>query len=151
MASIQDRRKEGRGWQVRYRDPDGKQGSRSFAKWADADTFASSVETDKQRGGYQDPRAGRVLLMDWAADSLAMTAPTLKPSTVASYRSLLDSRILPTLGRKQLCNLRHSDVQAYIAEITADGLSSSRVRRSPSSCGWSWRRRCATASFGPIL
>ena len=55
MASIQDRRKEGRGWRVLYRDPDGKQRSRSFAKWAEADAFASTVETDKLRGEYQDP------------------------------------------------------------------------------------------------
>ena len=40
MASIQDRRGEGRGWRVQYRDPDGRMRNRSFAKWADADTFA---------------------------------------------------------------------------------------------------------------
>ncbi len=58
-----------------------------------------------------------------------MTAPTLKPSTVASYRSLLDSRILPRFGRRRLSALRPSDVQTFIAELTAEGLSASRVRK----------------------
>jgi integrase len=129
MASIQDRRKQGRGWRVQFRDPDGKMRNRSFAKWVDADSFASSVETDKRRGEYQDPHAGRVLLKDWAARWLAMTAPTLKPSTVESYRSLLDSRILPQFGKRRLSNLRPSDVQAFISELTAEGLGASRVRK----------------------
>ena len=129
MASIVDRRKEGSGWRVRYRDPDGRQQSRTFAKWVDADSFAKTVEVDKNRGEYQDPRAGRVSIKEWSAMWLATTAPTLKPSTVESYRSLLDSRILPRFGRMYLSSLRTSEVQAFIAELSAEGLSASRVRK----------------------
>jgi integrase len=128
MASIQDRREQGKGWRVRYRDPDGKQRSRSFAKWELANRFANSVEVDIDRGEYHDPRAGHVTVKEWAEQWFAMTTPTLKPSTAAAYRSLLDSRIYPRFGRTRLSNLRPSDIQTFVAELTAEGLSASRVR-----------------------
>lgn len=55
--------------------------------------------------------------------------PTLKPSTVDGYESLLRSRVLPTLGRMPLGELRPSDVQGWVATLEADGLSPSRIRK----------------------
>ncbi len=68
MASV-NRRKDGvaPGYQVRYRDPDGRQRAKSFRRKGDADRFAAVVEADKLRGAYVDPTAGRIKLRDFAA------------------------------------------------------------------------------------
>jgi hypothetical protein len=41
-------------WDVRYRDPDGRQRKKTFSKRADADRFSATVEADKARGQYVD-------------------------------------------------------------------------------------------------
>ena len=57
MASV-SKHQDGRpGYQVRYRDPAGMQRSRSFVRKGAAEQFAASVETDKVRGSYVDPKA----------------------------------------------------------------------------------------------
>ena len=58
MASIRRHPKSGR-WQVRYRDPDGRQRSRTFARKVDARKYVSTVAADVLRGEFVDPVAGR--------------------------------------------------------------------------------------------
>jgi hypothetical protein len=113
MAHIGDRRKDGRGWVVRYRTPDGRERSRSFVRKADADDFLVSVGADLVRGEYLDPAAGKVRLADWAARWLDVVRPTLKPSTAASYEGLLRSRILSRFGTTRVAAIRPSDVQEW--------------------------------------
>jgi integrase len=55
--------------------------------------------------------------------------PRSASGTVAGYRSLLDSRIVPRFGWTHLSALRASDIQAFVSELTAEGLSASRVRK----------------------
>ena len=69
MASV-SKRKDGRpGYQVRHRprprDPAGVQRAKQFERKAAADRFAASVETDKARGSYVDPKAGRMTLKEY--------------------------------------------------------------------------------------
>ena len=49
--------------------------------------------------------------------------------TRASYRGLIDVRILPYLGRRQVASLAPSDIQRWVNELTSEGLSSSRIRQ----------------------
>jgi hypothetical protein len=68
VASI---RRNGSGtFQVRYRDPAGRQRARNFARKTDATRFAHAVETDKVRGDWLDPRLGRVTFGEWAEEWL---------------------------------------------------------------------------------
>ena len=53
----------------------------------------------------------------------------LQPKTLASYRSLLSTRVLPTCERVPLAKVRHSDVAARVAGMRAEGLSASRTRQ----------------------
>ena len=65
MASV-SKGKDGRpGYQVRHRDPAGVQRAKQFERKAAADRFAASVETDKARGSYVDPKAGRMTLKEY--------------------------------------------------------------------------------------
>src|SRR4051794_25962754 len=47
-------------YDVRYRDPEGKQRKRTFARKVDADRFAVTVAADVIHGRYLDPDAGRI-------------------------------------------------------------------------------------------
>ena len=66
VAHIQHRPGRRRPWQVRYRDPAGRERARSFYKKADADRFAAAVETDILRGEWTDPRLSRTSIAEWA-------------------------------------------------------------------------------------
>jgi len=117
------------GWQARYRDPDGNQRSKSFARKVDAVRFLAATETAKMQGEWVDPALGRTRLDDWAWRWLGTVWPTLKPSTAMTYESLLWARILPVLGARPLASLRPSDVQGWIGEMVGEGLSASRTRQ----------------------
>ena len=57
MAHIE---KRGRGrWRARYRDPSGRELSKTFTRRADAERFLALTEADKAHGSWIDPAAGR--------------------------------------------------------------------------------------------
>jgi hypothetical protein len=69
MANIQDRGKSvDRRWQARWRDPRGRQRSRTFERKIDAQRFLTTVDSAKLTGGYVDPKAGRVTFRAYAED-----------------------------------------------------------------------------------
>lgn len=115
-------------YKVRYRDPDRKQRSKTFLKKADAEAFASSVESDIDRGQYLDPAAGKVTVAAWAEEWLATTRH-LKPKTQEGYESLLRKHIIPRLGARSLASVRPIDVRKFVSELIDAGYSPSRVRQ----------------------
>ena len=65
MGYVEDLRgkKQGDGrprWRARYRDPAGRERSKSFTRKVDAERFLVSIEDAKLRGAYVDPQLGRV-------------------------------------------------------------------------------------------
>lgn len=130
MASIDDRGKgTANRWRARYRTPDGVQRSQCFARKADAEQFLNAIEMSKATGTFVDPLLGRRTVSHWAARWLDGVRPTLKPTTIASYESLLDSRVLPEFGRRAVAKVRTSDIQTWVAEMSAADLSASRIRQ----------------------
>jgi hypothetical protein len=116
-------------WRARYRGPDGRERSRTFQRRTDAERFLTNIEHSKKSGLYVDPSHGRVTLSTWSAEWLEAVRPSLKPKTVASYESLLRSRIVPKLGGRQLASLVPSDIQRWIGAMHGDGISASRMRQ----------------------
>lgn len=115
-------------WRARYRTPNGAERSRSFAKRSDAERFIASVEGEKVRGAWLDPRLSEVMLREWAERWLG-TVVHLKPKTRAGYESLLRTLILPEFGSARLARIQPVHVREWLAHMTARGLSSSRVRQ----------------------
>jgi len=71
MASIHKRAvSSGARYDVRYRDPDHRLQKKTFTKLDDARRFANSIETDKARGTYIAPDAGKVRFKDYADEWL---------------------------------------------------------------------------------
>jgi integrase len=132
MAHIQDRGRKvpaGGRYRARYRAPDGRERSKCFARKIDAERFLSTMEASKLRGDWIDPALGKTRLEEWAGLWIESVRPALKRSTIASYESLLRSRIVPALGAHRLSTLVPSGVQAWIGKMEASGLSPSRIRQ----------------------
>ena len=54
-------------WQVRYRDPSNREQARTFRRKVDAENFLVTVEADKLRGTWTDPRLGKITVSEWRA------------------------------------------------------------------------------------
>jgi integrase len=124
-------KKQGQGrprWRARYRDPSGRERSKSFARKADAERFLLGVEDAKLRGVYVDPAAGRVSFTEQAERWFNTTA-ALRPSTRRDYRLLLDRQVLPAFGGTTLAGIDTLAVREWIAQLVAGGLSAKRARK----------------------
>jgi integrase len=113
---------------VRYRDPTGRERSRSFARKADADRFMATVQADLIRGDWTDPRLSKTTLAEWSERWL-VTKTHLKPKTLAGYRSNLHAHVLPAFGDYQLRHIDRMAAEEWIAYLQASGLGPSGVRQ----------------------
>jgi integrase len=102
----------GRRWRARYLDPEGRQRSRTFARKIDADRFLATVETDKLRGAYIDPNAGRVTFREYGEEWLA--GRTFDESTREAVKSRLAVHVYPEIGDRELAAIRPSHIQAWL-------------------------------------
>jgi integrase len=112
-------------WRARYRGPDGRERSKSFRRKVDAERWLRDQEGQVDRGLWLDPSAAKVPLADYA--ELWLAGRQIKPKSVATYRSLLDSRILPEFGEWQLRQITPDVVRAWVAGMVDAGLSPWRV------------------------
>ncbi|WP_280243518.1 tyrosine-type recombinase/integrase [Nocardia abscessus] len=126
---------KGKRWRARYVDPNGVERSRSFDTKAAAQRFLDGdVTTKVVTGTWVDPdRSG--VLFEVVAEKWFTTKKLRKPKTVAGYRSLLDTLVLPAWGRKKLRDIEFEDVQSWVVTLSESGgyrfkgkgLSASRV------------------------
>jgi len=126
MAHI--RRTDAGSWQVRYRDPGGRERARNFGRKTDAERFAVTVETDKIRGMWADPRLAKITVSEWLPTWQASRVH-LRPSTRALSESLLRNHVLPYLGDRRLGSVTPTDVQGFVAHLEEKGLAASTVRQ----------------------
>jgi integrase len=116
VASIQRRKPRTPGgsvsYRVRYRDPSGTEQSKSFTKHAQALAFKATVEADKLRGTYVDPKRGRMTLGEYA--ELWLAQQTFGLSTREQTTSRVRGHIIPSLGSTPLVALRASQVQSWV-------------------------------------
>ena len=118
MASI---RRTARGtYQVRYRDPNGRQHARDFDRKIDATRFANSVETDKARGDWIDPRLAKVTFEEWAEEWLTQLGH-LKPKTRRSYETSLRCHVLPLLGNAKVGTLDRAAIRRFTNDLSEGG------------------------------
>ena len=124
MASV-NRRTTTRGnrYDVRYRTPDGNVRTKTFATRKEADRFANTVEADKHRGAFVDPRLARVTLDEYATKWLT-TRPNLRPRSRETYESQLRLHIRPAtgdgieLGKIELGRLTPATVREWRAQLS---------------------------------
>ena len=81
-------RSGGRRYEVRLRDPGGKEYSRSFRTRKEAERFEATQRADRARGTWLNPRAGDTRFEAWAREWLA-SDPGKSPNSIARDRSIL--------------------------------------------------------------
>jgi len=126
MASI-TKRPDSR-WRARYRDAAGREHAKHFNRKVDAQRWLDGVTSAMTTGTYVDPAAGRLTVGEWSTKWMAARVH-LTPKTLASYDSLLRSRVLPRWSTYQLAGVRHADVASWLADMRREGLSASRTRQ----------------------
>ncbi len=129
MGFVEKRIHRGRvRWRARHRDPSGHERNQSFDRRVDAERYLISIEGAKLSGTWIDLTPGKVRLEAWSREWLK-TKGSLKPKTLHGYEGLLRSLVLPTFGDWALASIRRVDVDQWISELQARGLSPSRIRQ----------------------
>ena len=130
MASTEKRTRGGKvTWSARWRDPAGKQRRQSnFPRKMDAQAFLDKIETDKSRGTYVDPSAGKASVGEYSKTWLAGQVQ-LKPSTRARYEGLLREHVLQKWKEHPLSAVTHDDVSSWVQQMSASGAAPSTVRQ----------------------
>ncbi|HUZ43842.1 MAG TPA: site-specific integrase [Acidimicrobiales bacterium] len=126
MAHVR-RASNAKGWQARYRDPSGRERSRSFPTKREAELFLVRQSADIQRGEYLDPRLGRTTVGELVEEWLA-TAVHLKPKTRLGYESILPNRILPRFGAVPVASINQLEVRRFVAGLVQAGAEPGTVR-----------------------
>ncbi|MHB1446913.1 MAG: tyrosine-type recombinase/integrase, partial [Acidimicrobiales bacterium] len=121
MASVRETRHGT--YEVLYRDPAGRQRSRSFRRRADAALYAKTVDTDKARGDWADPRLARATFGQYS--ELWWAAAQLRPRTAELYASLLRNWVLPRFNDVPVAQIDAPTLRAWAKGITDSGRSAS--------------------------
>ena len=115
MASIQKR--PNGSWRVRYIDPSGRERAKHFDRKTDAQRWLDEMTTSLVTSTYIDPRAGRVLLRDYAEQRWLPAQVHLRPNTQDLYRMHLKNHVLPAFGDRPIGTVRRPDMKAFVATL----------------------------------
>lgn len=115
MATIKRRSDRGNRWEVRYRDPEGKQRARLFDRKVDAERFVTGVEHSKLTGSYVDPSAGKITFASFAEEWRAVQVH--RPGTTQSVEQQLRCHVYPLIGNRPIAAIRPSEVQGLVQHL----------------------------------
>ena len=125
---------KGSRWRARYVDTQGREHTKAFARKSDAQQWLDTETADHVTGTWADPKLS-VVTFGVMAERWFKTKATKAPKTIAGYRSLLDTVVLPRWGDVALRDITFEDMQEWITGLSVDGstktmgkgLSASRV------------------------
>lgn len=109
------RHSKGKRWLACWLDPDGQERSKSFTNKASADKHWRDMESDRDRGEYRDPKAGREQFGDIAQRWLG--SRSVDPSTGIRYRSVYRLHVEPEFGKRAVRSIKPSDVAKFQTEL----------------------------------
>ena len=113
-------------WRVRYWRDDGTHGSLpGFPTKKAAEAKAREIDTERRRGEFIDPDAGTIALAEWTATWFE--GLDLAPTTLAQYRSLAHTHILPRWGTTALGDITGTAVNVWANKLRARGYAASTV------------------------
>jgi integrase len=120
-------------WRVRW-VVDGKECTKSFGRKPDAQAYLNKITADVVRGDYVDPRKAGETFGTVAEQWYAAKAHR-KPKTLAGYRGLLDTLILPRWRHVPLKDVDFQGLSMWLIQLGVNGsqqktpLSPSRIRQ----------------------
>jgi len=115
---------------VYWRDPGGRQRSKSFRNSGDAAAFDMRLALDRDRDRLCNGAGHQVSVFgDVAARWLAVKTATKRESTVTFYESTLHNHVLPTFAHTPVAAITRADVQNWVNTLSAKGLAANTVRQ----------------------
>lgn len=127
MASIR-KRPDGR-WRARYRDSSGKEHAKHFKRKVDAQRWLDKTTAAVISGTFVDPKAGRSTIGALAPTWVSIKSARVKAKSLAGYQDLLNVHVLPHWRGQAVSTITTADIEAWVAALTAKGLSASRTRQ----------------------
>lgn len=121
-------RKRGDTWYAYWRSPDGHQRAKAIgARKKDAEAYLNQLQSQIQAGVYKELKNATFaeFLARWMED---YAAASVRQSTLANYRSIARSSLMPFFGEKRLDQIEPEDVQHFIAE-TGKRVAPNTVRK----------------------
>ena len=100
-------------WDVRVRVA-GQVRTKTFTRRRDARQWAAAVETSRARGGFVDPRLGRMRVAELLRRWSEATAPAKRETTKVADDLAVRRWIVPTLGGFAIAEVTPGDVQAVV-------------------------------------
>lgn len=127
---------KGSRWRARYVDDQGHEHAKSFSRKTDAQGWLNQQVSDQVTGTWTDPAMAAVTF-GVITDKWLTTKAHRSAKTVAGYRSLLDTIVMPRWRDVPLRDMHYADLQVWITGLSANGsvrfegkgLSASRVRQ----------------------
>ena len=129
-------KRHGRGsrWRARYVDDRGQEHTKAFGRKSDAQAWLDEQAAAVVGGTHVAPKRTAVKFSE-IAETWFKTKATRAAKTVAGYRSLLDTVVLPRWSETALRDIAFEDYQVWITGLSVDGstkrpgkgLSASRV------------------------
>ena len=113
---------------MKYRDPLGRQKSKSFVTKDDARRFSREIEVDKTRGAWLDPSDADIPLAEWAETFLGLCR-RLSPRTQQTYRRDLTTYIVPRFGAYRIGRMPAEEIEKWLLDEIDGGLAPSSVHR----------------------
>lgn len=110
---------QGRRYMVKFRTPGHKDTTkRGFKTKRDADLYLATLEVAKSRGEYIDAASAKISLGELGATWLN-SRTHLKASSISTEISSWDTHVNPRWGATRISDIRHSDVQTWVSELSA--------------------------------
>lgn len=112
MASVEKRKDDRTGYVVRWRDEQGKQRKKSFAKKSEADRYKTEVEHSLNNGTYVDPARGKQTFYEYAERWRSIQ--THEPNSADNAKSQLRVHVYPVIGSRPIGAILPSEIQALV-------------------------------------
>ncbi len=107
-------------WLARYVDDRGREHTKAFVRKVDAQRWLDKEVSDHVTGTWTDPKlSGQTF--GALAERWITTKATRAPKTVAGYRSLLDTLILPRWADVALRDMSFDDIQEWVSGLSVNG------------------------------
>lgn len=126
MASL-ERSSKGK-WKARYRDPSGRQRSKTFDRKSEAQKFLAMTATEMVQGTWRDPDLEKISFRDWIEEWWDTTVD-LRPSTRVRDEAYMRNHVMPVFGDVAIGDLNPRQIRQWVASLVAKGLAPATVRK----------------------
>jgi integrase len=120
--------KTGTRYQVKLRDPNGRQYSKTFKTRSEAKSYETSQNNSMQRGTWTDLRLSAVTFGQ-LADLWVNQNTQKRQRSLDRDLGILRLHALPALGNKKISNIKKSDIQNLVNGWLKHGLKPRTIRR----------------------